>query len=107
MKTYTFWVTLEGKSPMKVAEDGRTASEAKSIVESRFPGARVMFAEGFQMKRTFACTVCGTKFVHKKPENLVGKLGMIPVNLCKKHFRAVMKHDDLMLNDYRKVAQAG
>ena len=47
MKTYTFWVTLQGKSPMKVAEDGRTASEAKSIVESRFPGARVMFAEGF------------------------------------------------------------
>ena len=39
MKTYTFWVTLEGKSPMKVAEDGRTASEARSIVESRFPGA--------------------------------------------------------------------
>ena len=47
MKTYTFWVTLEGKSPMKVAEGGRTASEARSIVESRCPGARVMFAEGF------------------------------------------------------------
>ena len=47
MKTYTFWVTMEGKGPMKVAEDGRTASEAKQIVESRFPGARVVFAEGF------------------------------------------------------------
>jgi hypothetical protein len=47
MKTYTFWVTLEGKGPMKVAEDGRTASEAKQIVEARFPGARIMFAEGF------------------------------------------------------------
>ena len=47
MKTYTFWVTLEGKSPMKVAEDGRTASEARTIVEARFPGARVVFAEGF------------------------------------------------------------
>jgi len=47
MKTYTFWVTLEGKSPMKVAEDGRTANEAKQIVESRFPGARIVFAEGF------------------------------------------------------------
>lgn len=47
MKTYYFWVTLEGKGPMKVAEDGRTASEAKNIVEARFPGARVMFAEGF------------------------------------------------------------
>ena len=49
MKTYTFWVTLENKSPMKVAEDGRTASEARTIVEARFPGARVVFAEGFQV----------------------------------------------------------
>jgi hypothetical protein len=56
------------------------------------------------MKRTFACTVCGTKFVHKKPENLVGKLGIIPVNLCKKHFKAVMKNHELLLNDHRKVA---
>ena len=47
MKTYYFWVTLKGKGPMKVAESGRTSFEAKSIVESRFPGARVMFAEGF------------------------------------------------------------
>ena len=47
MKTYTFWVTLENKSPMKVAEDGRTASEARTIVEARFPGPRVVFAEGF------------------------------------------------------------
>ena len=30
-----------------VAEDGRIASEAKRIVEARFPGAKVMFAEGF------------------------------------------------------------
>ena len=56
------------------------------------------------MKRTFACTVGGTKFVHKKPETLVGKLGIIPVNLCKKHFKAVMKQDELLLNDHRKVA---
>ena len=47
MKTHTFWVTIEGKGPMKVAEDGRTANEAKQIVEARFPGARVVFAEGF------------------------------------------------------------
>ena len=47
MKTYYFWVTLENKSPMKVAEDGRTASEARGIVEARFPTARIMFAEGF------------------------------------------------------------
>jgi hypothetical protein len=47
MKTYYFWVTPEGKGPMKVAEDGRTANEALSIVEARFPGARVILAEGF------------------------------------------------------------
>jgi len=47
MKKYYFWVTLNNKAPMKVAEEGRTASEAKTIVESRFPGAKVMFAEGF------------------------------------------------------------
>ena len=32
---------------MKVAEEGRMASEAKRIVEARFPGATIMFAEGF------------------------------------------------------------
>ena len=47
MQTFYFWVTLKNQSPMKVSEEGRTASEAKRIVESRFPGAKVMFAEGF------------------------------------------------------------
>jgi hypothetical protein len=47
MQTFYFWVTLKNQSPMKVSEEGRTASEAKRIVESRFPNARVMFAEGF------------------------------------------------------------
>ena len=47
MKTYYFWVTVKNQSPMKVAEDGRIAAEDKRIVEARFPGARVMFAEGF------------------------------------------------------------
>ena len=56
------------------------------------------------MKKTFKCTVCSTKFTHNKTETLVGKLGIIPVNLCKKHFKAVMKHDELLLNDYRKMA---
>jgi hypothetical protein len=44
MKTYYFWVTIKN-SPVKVAEQGRTLAEAKQIVESRFPGARVMLAE--------------------------------------------------------------
>jgi hypothetical protein len=56
------------------------------------------------VRRTFACTVCGKRFVHNKPETLVGKLGIIPVNLCKTHFKAVMKQDELLLNDHRKVA---
>jgi hypothetical protein len=44
MKRYEFWVTLENKAPMKVAEEGRTLQEAKNIVESRFPTAKVMLA---------------------------------------------------------------
>ena len=47
MKRYVFWVTLENKAPMKVAEEGRTSIKAKNIVESRFPGARVVLAEVF------------------------------------------------------------
>ena len=47
MKRYVFWVTLKGKAPMKVAEEGRTSIEAKQIVEARFPGAKVILAEVF------------------------------------------------------------
>jgi hypothetical protein len=44
MIKYYFWVTLPNKGPMKVAEEGRTLAEAKQIVESRFPTAKVMLA---------------------------------------------------------------
>ena len=44
MMRYEFWVTLENKGPMKGAEEGRTLQEAKNIVESRFPTAKVMLA---------------------------------------------------------------
>jgi len=47
MNTYYFWVTMPNQAPMKVAESGRIAAEAKRIVEARFPGAKVMFAEAF------------------------------------------------------------
>lgn len=47
MKTYYFWVRIKNQAPMKVAEQGRTASEALNIVKARFPEATVMFAEGF------------------------------------------------------------
>ena len=47
MKTYYFWVTLQGQAPMQVAVDGGIGAEAKRMVEVRFPGAREMFAQGF------------------------------------------------------------
>ena len=47
MKRYVFWVTLKNRAPMKVAEEGRTSIEAKTIIESRFPGATVLLAETF------------------------------------------------------------
>ena len=47
MKTFYFWVTPAGSGPMKVAVSGRTANEAKRIVEARFPGSKIIFAEGF------------------------------------------------------------
>lgn len=47
MKRYEFWVTLLNQAPMKVVEEGRTASEAKLIVQSKFPTAKVLFAKGF------------------------------------------------------------
>ena len=39
--------TKEFYEEQKVAEEGRTASEAMNIVKARFPDAKVMFAEGF------------------------------------------------------------
>ena len=47
MKRYEFWVTLPNEAPMKVVEEGRTASEAMRIVQSKFPDAKVLFAKGF------------------------------------------------------------
>lgn len=48
MKRYEFWVTLPtNEAPFKVAEEGRTAAEAKKIIQSRFPNARVVFAKVF------------------------------------------------------------
>mgnify|MGYP003627730971 FL=1 len=57
----------------------------------------------YKLKK-YKCTVCDVKFIHNKPETLVGKLSIIPVNLCKKHFTFIMKKDHLPLNDSRKEA---
>ena len=49
----------------------------------------------------YNCSVCNKKFTHNKPETLVGKLGPIPVSLCKTDFKKIMKKDELLLNDKR------
>ena len=49
----------------------------------------------------YKCSVCEKLFTHNKPETLVGKLGPIPVQLCKPCFKKVMKKDHLPLNDKR------
>mgnify|MGYP000271143766 FL=1 len=49
----------------------------------------------------YKCSVCVKLFTHNKPETLVGKLGPIPVQLCKPCFKKVMKKDHLPLNDKR------
>ena len=46
-------------------------------------------------------SVCKKKFTHKKTETLVGKLGPIPVNLCKTDLKKIMRNDELYLNDKR------
>ena len=48
------------------------------------------------------CTVCSKKFKHKKPDTLVGMLGIIPVQFCKKCFPKVMSQsEELDLRDTR------
>ena len=41
MKRYEFWVTLPNQEMNHKFEEGRTASEAKLIVQSKFPTAKV------------------------------------------------------------------
>ena len=51
----------------------------------------------------FICSVCTKGFVHKKPDTLVGKLGIIPVQFCKKCFPKVMaQSEELNLTDSRR-----
>ena len=58
------------------------------------------------MKR-HKCSVCMKTFTHKKPDTLVGKLGIIPVQFCKKCFPKVMAQpEELNLNDSRRTKKA-
>ena len=47
------------------------------------------------------CTVCKKVFTVKKGESLIGKLGIIPVDLCKTHLKKVLSYDEMNLNDTR------
>ena len=47
------------------------------------------------------CTVCKKVFTVKKGESLKGKLGIIPVDLCKTHLEKVLSYDEMYLNDTR------
>ena len=48
-------------------------------------------------------SVCTKAFTHKKPDTLVGKLGIIPVQFCKKCLPKVMaQSEELNLNDSRR-----
>lgn len=47
------------------------------------------------------CTVCKKVFTVKKGESLIGKLGIIPVDLCKTHLKKVLSFDEMNLNDTR------
>ena len=59
-----------------------------------------------KMKKTglkmHTCSVCYKDFKHQKPETMVGMLGIIPVQFCKKCFPKVMaQSEELNLNDTR------
>ncbi len=50
------------------------------------------------------CSVCAKVFTHNKPTTLIGKLGIIPVQFCKKCFPKVMaQKTTLNLSDSRRA----
>jgi len=48
------------------------------------------------------CTMCKKVFVPKKDVSIIGKLGPIPIDLCKSCLPKVLKYDELTLNDTRR-----
>ena len=48
------------------------------------------------------CNVCSKVFTPKKDVSIRGRLGPIPVDLCKGCLPKVLKHDELTLNDTRR-----
>ena len=54
------------------------------------------------MMKKGKCNVCKKSFTHNKNKTLIGKLGPIPIDLCKVCFPKIMKLEHLPLNDERK-----
>jgi len=53
-------------------------------------------------KTKHKCSVCAKQFTHQAPDTLVGMLGIIPVQFCKKCFPRVMaQSEELNLKDTR------
>ena len=48
------------------------------------------------------CNICKKSFTHIKDITLIGKLGPIPIDLCKVCYPKLMKYDELTLNDNRR-----
>jgi len=48
------------------------------------------------------CTMCKNVFTPKKDVSIIGRLGPIPVDLCKGCLPKVLKHDELSLTDTRR-----
>jgi len=58
--------------------------------------------EGENTMKKGKCNVCSKVFTAKKNVSIVGRLGPIPVDLCKGCLPKVLKHDELTLNDTRR-----
>ena len=54
------------------------------------------------MMKKGKCNVCKKSFTHNKNKTLIGKLGPIPIDLCKVCYPKLMKNDELTLNDTRR-----
>ncbi len=46
--------------------------------------------------------MCVKKYLHQENVSIVGRLGPIPVDLCKGCLPKVLKHDELSLTDTRR-----
>jgi len=70
----------------------------KKLLKSRAKKKTVKARKGSNHQ----CSVCYKDFKHEKPSTLVGMLGIIPVQFCRKCFPRVMaQSEDLNLNDTR------